>query len=151
MSYPKQLETFLTSVCVILFLTMGPSLAEEEENRKVIEQAATTHVANIIYSPFSQKAEYLLAERGLAQPEIDDTVDQITTMFAECIVGSLKKANNEETRYAIDLIATGAPTDEISTYFDSLQVEGNADPLEVYENETDVCLKSIDASYGLSE
>jgi len=151
MSYQKHLQTFLTNVCVISFLLVGPGFTEEEENQEDTEQAATNHMANIIYSPFAQNADYHLSAKGLAQPAIDDTVDQITIMFAECIVGSLKKANNEETKYAIDLIATGALEEEISAYFDSLQVEDSADPLEVFEIETDVCFKSIDASYGLSE
>ncbi len=76
-------------------------------------------------------------------------MDAVAQGFAECIVTSLQKANNYETAFAIKMLADGAALDDVSMYFDSLSVPGSEDPLAVFDAESGVCMKSLDASYGL--
>jgi hypothetical protein len=110
---------------------------------------ATEHMIGVYYANFADSAERRLSSSGLAKPEIGDTVDAVAKGFAECIVTSLQKSNNDETTFAIKLIAEGAAMDDVSLYMDSLSDSDSADPLAVFEVESRSCVESLDASYGL--
>lgn len=110
---------------------------------------ATEYVIGVYYAHKADYTERQLLRSGLAQPEVDDLINAVAQGFADCIVTSLQKANNYESEFAVELLADGTAIDDVSLYFKSLDVPDTEDPLAVFDAESDACLDSLDASYGL--
>ncbi len=112
-------------------------------------ELATEHMVGVYYGHVAGSTEARLQNSGLAQPEIDSIVDSVAQEFADCVVSSLVKADAAETDFTIEMLADGAPIDEVSTYMDSLSAAEGEDPLIVFEAEFGACSAGVDARYGL--
>lgn len=148
---------------VVLLALLSPPLplsasdtdrvASEVEETVAVEtsqsELATDYMVGVFYGHVASDTEMRLAHTGLAQPEIEQIVDNVAQEFASCVISSLEKADAPETDFTIKMLAEGAPMEEVSDYMDGLSADENKDPIAVFELELDACSKSIDARYGL--
>ena len=111
--------------------------------------SATEYLVGVYYGHVARGTERRLQNTGLAQPEIDSIIDSVAQEFADCVVGSLEKADAVEMDVTIDMLADGVSMDEVSTYMDSLSGTEGEGSLTVFENEYLACSKGVDARHGL--
>lgn len=131
-------------------VTEQPRTDEADNHQLTDAELATEHMVGVFYAFKADRAERALQDVGLAQPEIEDAVDEFAKGYADCVVSSLEKTNNLESTYVIEMLANGEDMVDVGRFIDSLTIPDRSDPLEVFDYEAHACVHSLDANYGLN-